>query len=687
MATDIQLYRSASLVTAPQERERMAMRRAAVQRISDAPRGTTVDVMRAEAEALGIGYQTMRTIYYAWCKRGDDALADGRKQGRVGGAKLWSEIFKRYEEVDKNTSANAWRVMMRDFRMGTVDGSVERYADVFRAIGGWREVWASEHPHQALPLEYPASWVPQGASYQSLRHVSRTDPDRLFQLAASRRGRKAAHKYLLDVLKSRVGVPVGAIRQWDDVWHNFDVRLPGMTQVVQPLEFAGYDVASSYKCDSILKPRFTRLDGKRDNLKEQTFRFAFGAAMCCTGFHRDGITNIVEHGTAAIRDVVRRQIALIPHYGQLIKFEQSGILSEQVHAGLFMGSGAGNFRMKPLIESTHGKLADRTAHLLGNRGRDAEHMHESRNALVKYEEGLMRAVSKLSPDVSAMIEYGLMSFDEYSAAYRIIEREFMRDPQHRLEGWDANNIQEYSTADVPGDNDWHNARELLDMDETHAKAIAAFLAAHPDHVRNRWMSRYEVWMAGQVNLIRVPLMEMPAFLDERDMLELTVRDNGTVDFANGYFYGRDKMIYRVDAIKSPSGFVRRIAPREKVLAKYNPFTPDQIWIIDRESGATIGMAALHNRAPMMDRVEIERSLGTQSADLARKIMPVRGRHQAEAVDRAGRMARNQAALLGLGDALPFDNSTVSAAQDDDGADDDVPDAMDVAAQQFNNDEE
>jgi hypothetical protein len=350
-----------------------------------------------------------------------------------------------------------------------------------------------------------------------------------------------------------------------------------------------------------------------------------GFAHCVTGFHKAGTTNIVELGTAAIRDNVRQQISLIPHYGNLIKIENSGILSEQVHAGLFIGGGAGNFRMKPLVECSHNLLHNATAHLPGNRGRDAEHMHESRGALVRYEESLIKAAQKLTPETTAMIEYGLLTFDEYTAAFRIVERGFMLGCDHRLEGWDDNVIKEYSTAREPTDYDWHNASELLTMPEAEARTIAAFLATHRNNVRTRFMSRYEVWMAGQADLIRVPLMEMPAFLDDRDMIELTVRDNGTIDFSNGYFYGRDKMIYRVDTLQTPGGWAaRHIAPRQKVLVKYNPFTPDQVWIIDRDNGATIGMAAIHSRAPMMDQVEIERSLGVQSHDLARKIMPVRG---------------------------------------------------------------
>lgn len=664
MGTELQLYESIGHITDPGERERVARLAEACRRISEAGRGATVAAIEREARALGIGAGTMKRLYYDLIERGVEALADGRKRQRACGANRWSQVYLRYCENDKNTAKNAWAVMMRDFRSGTVDGSAGTYAEVFSGVGTWREVWARENPFDTVPANYPSGWVPNGATYQNLQKATNKNPDKLFAIAASRQGRKAAHRFLVEVLKTRLGVPVGAIRQWDDVWHNFDVRLPGSTEVAQPLEFAGYDVASAYKCDSVMKPRFTRADGKRDNLKEQTFRFAFGAAHCITGFYKEGITNIVEHGTAAIRENVRRQIRLIPQYGSLIGFAQSGILSEQVHAGLFVGGGAGNFRMKPLVECSHNLLHNRTAHMLGNRGRDAEHMHESRGALVRYEERLMEAAKKLPPDVAAMIEYGLASFEEYTAAFRLIERELMTDPVHRLEGWDKHQVQEYSVADNPSENDWHPARELLDKSPEDARAIAAFLQAHPENVRQRYKSRYEVWMDGKADLIRVPLIEMPAFLDERDMIKLTVRDNGTIDFANGYFYGRDKMIYRVDAIRTPAGYSTRLAPRQEVFVKYNPFAPEQVWIINRENGSTVGMAPLQERAPMMDKAAIEAAMGLQAHDLARKVMPVRGRHQEAAVKRAGRLANNQAALLGLAERLPLDNQTVSAPSTD-----------------------
>ena len=656
MSADLSVYASAGRVSNPVDRERVARIGAALARAEGAAAGCGITAaLKAEAEAVGVGYGTLRRHYDLWRKAGRDAeaVADGRRRRRGGGRNRWLQVYLRYCERDKNTDSNAWRAMMRDWRSGScADGAP--YSEVFSGVGTWREAWAREREFEPVPETYPAGWTPEGASLSTLRRAAARDPDRLFQIAASRQGRMAAHKFLLDVIKTRRGLPVGAIRQWDDVWHNTDVRLPATADVAQPLEFAGYDVASAYKCDSVIKPRFTRADGKRDNLKEQSFRFLFGYSHCVTGFAPGGIVNIVEHGTTAIREPVERAIKLIPKFGGLIRFERSGILGEQVHAGLFAGIGGGNFRMKPLVEASHRVVQNRAAGMLGDRGRDAEHMHESRGALVRYEQRLMEAAAKLPADQDAKIEYGLLTFDEYVTAFRAIEREMMADPEHTLEGWDDRQRTEYALSCPPPDDPaaWTDARELMDMGPEQARAIAAFLQAHPECLRVRYLSRREVWEAGRAGLVRVPLMEMPAFLDDRDMLELTVRDNGTIEFSNYYFYGRDRMIYRADDVRTPDGYARRLAPREKVMVKYNPLVPDHVWIISRESGETIGMAGVHSRVPMEDRAEILSAMGAQSHDLARKIMPVRGRHQPEARDRAGRVARNQASLLGLAAALP-----------------------------------
>jgi len=377
-------------------------------------------------------------------------------------------------------------------------------------------------------------------------------------------------------------------------------------------------------------------------LTEQQFRFLLGYDCCVEGFHPSGFTAVLEHGTTAIREPVERQIKAIPGFGKLITLACSGILSEAVHAGLFAGCGGGNFRMKALCESMHNVLHNRTAHLLGNRGRDAERMHESRGALVRYEERLMVAAEKLDARTRDAIRFELATWSEYVAAFRVIEHELMDDWQHTLEGWDGREVTEFRFSETS--NDWQPVEALL-ADGERVEAVSAWLKSRPECVRVRPLSRREMWTAGKKDLIQVQLMEMPAFLADSDAIELKVRDNGTIGFSNQLYYGRDEVIYRLDKLRTPAGFSARVAPRQNVWVKFNPLVPNWVYLLDKDSGATLGMAPILNRAPTYDKHAVEVAMGEQAADLARKLFPVRGRHQIEAEERVARVAHNQRVLV------------------------------------------
>lgn len=632
------LYASLARASAPAQREKAADWIALFQMVDARACVGVVGAIASVAAERGVAFGTLRRRYYAWRKGDAEAAALDRRAARppeTPRRAAFLSAYLAYTEDDRNTSVNGWRRMMADFQAGKE----------LPGVGSWREVWRSEHPFEAVPERCPADWIPAGASYPNLQKAAARDPDRLFQLLAARQGRRAAHRALLPVLTTRRGTPVGAVYQFDDVWHNIDVMVPG-GKTAQPLEFAGYDLASAFKMASVMKPRLTSADGTRNNLTEQQFRFLLGHVCCRVGFHRDGVRLVLEHGTTAIRSEVARQIATIPHYGALITHAESGVLSEQLHAGLFPGCGGGNFRFKALVESSHNVLHNREASLKGNRGRDAERMHESRDALVRYEEGVYRAVAALDPCAVARIESGLLSWAEYGEAFRRIEDALMDDPDHRLEGWDERTVAEFRLGpDAP----WRPADELLDMGEAQRAAVAAYVSAHPDCRRLRYMTRREAWRAGQADLVRVPLFEMPAFLSEKDAVELTVSPDGLVSIRNALYFGRDEMNYRAEA-RDPDGRVRRFAPGTRLWAKWNPLCPEQIWILDRESGATLGTAPLHERAPVCDRAAILRAMGEQARDLARKVNPARGRHQRAAEERAARMASNAQLLQELAGA-------------------------------------
>ena len=607
--------------------------------IDAAPKNRRVAMMHQLAAQGVASFGTIRRRYYDYRRNGAVALIDRRCVKTLTAQNPWLECYMSYIENDKNTSIGGYRVMMADFRAGK---------PMVGLVGTWREMWQREHPGVPVPDECPLDWTPRGATYANLQAVAKSNPNYYFNIFATRRGRKAAGRFILPVLTTRVGLPVLGKVEYDDVWHDIDIMMGA--KVVQPLEFAGYDVASGYKCSSIMKPRFARADGVRDNLKEQQFRFLFAYDHIVRGFHRGGVEDIVEHGTTAIRGNVEKQIRAIPGVGELITIRRSGILSEQVHAGLFIGNGGGNFKMKALCEGAHNILHNRTAHLLGNRGRDAEHMHESQAALVKYEERLMAAAAKLPPAFALKLQAGLMTFEEYCEAFRTIEAAFMNDPEHKLEGWDSNQVAEWRLSATS--NEWHDWSELEQMDETERTAIAAVVGRDTRLRRIRPMSRFEAYRAGLKSgeIIRVDDWYLPHFMDiEKDAIEVAVRKNGLIGFKNELLYGRDEMLYRA-CVKNRAGWEQMMSPDQKVLALFNPMMPEKIWLIDRGDGHTLGTCALYNRAPAYDRHAIEIKMGEQAADLAAKVLPVRGRHQAEAEERAARMANNLRVMKAAADA-------------------------------------
>lgn len=586
-----------------------------------------------DMELRGVApYGTIRNKFYEYRRSGDVALVDRRRCRQLTRRNPWMDAFRAYAEDDRNTSKGGYRRMMDDFRRGVAMPG---------GVGTWRDVWGRERPFAPVPAECPLDWTPRGATYANLMAAAKESPDFLFAVAASRRGRKAAHRYLVPVLTTRVGLPVLAKVEYDDVWHNIDIMFGA--RVCQPLEFAGYDVASGFKCSSLMKPRFERGDGVRDNLKERQFRFLFAHDHIVRGFHRDGIEDVVEHGTTAIRQDVERQIKAIPGMGPLIAIRRSGILSEQVHAGLFIGNGGGNFRMKALCEGAHNILHNRSASLEGNRGRDAERMHESRSALVRYEERLMAAAARLPEEFALRLESGLMTFDEYAAAFKRIEDSLMDDPEHSLEGWDGRTVREWRLS--PDSNDWRPDSELLEMaksDPGGARAVAAVVGRDARLRRVRAMSRREAYVAGlrSGEIVRVDEWYLPHFMDiGKDAVEVTVRDNGLIGIRDRMLYGRDELLFRA-SVRNRAGWEQTLPPGRKALALHNPMIPGKLWLVDSADGHTLGICPQYARVAAYDRHAIEVAMGEQAKDLAAKVLPVRGRHQAQAEARAHRMAAN-----------------------------------------------
>lgn len=651
--TTLQQYNGYAAISDYSDRARVASLEARFVEIRGATAKTAM--MRTVSEQEGVPFKTLERKYYRWLKGGAAAIADRRKMVRAVDENIFYPDFKTYAERDVNTSKGGYDAMLRDIRAG----------QTFR-FGTWRDLWMRDYPGEAVPPFCPANWIPRGFTYANMMLLQGRDPARAMALAWARQGQFAALKHTLPVVRSRVGLPVGAVYQADDVWHNIDVFQPGVKGVFNPLEFAIYDVSSAYKAVSVMKPRILTVDPKtgketRDNLKEVQFRFAMAYLVTEVGFHKDGVTFVLERGTTAIRENVQRRVAGIPGYGKLFTFQVSGVKNTPAHKGMFLGNAGGNPRMKSLCECAHNILHNATASLPGSHGRDAAHLHESNAALVKYSADIIAQAEKLDAALVPMLQLPILDYRHYQQYFYTIEADVMDRHDHSLEGWGEREEMCYRMDESAP---WRPASELADMPPEKAAAIAAYLSANKSLMCMRKMSRRDAWQAGQRDLAKLPLIEMPAFLDPRDMREGRVRDDGTIVFEDAVYYPGERKIYNA-VLTDRAGLPRRLAPGEKVKFYWNPLgaLAKYIWIAD-EGGNVLGMCPALKTASWNDRRSIEAAMGQQQAQIAELMGDTRARAAADVASAAFRREYNKA-LVGNASAgaLPAPDGDAATADE------------------------
>ena len=597
------------------------------------------------------GLRGLKQRYYKWAKHGKMGLADGRKMKRPRETNPFYRDFKTYCDNNKNVCTDAHRAMMRDFRAG------KQFS-----FGTWRDVWRLQRPDVPVPPWCPSEFTPHGMGYAQLDTLYRSDPERKLALLWNRQGMFAASKHLPPVLRSRVGLPVGAVYMSDDVWHNIDVYAQGIKGIFQPLEFATLDVASAFKVGSLMKPRQLVTDPKtgrevRDNLKQQQFRFEVANIMCCTGFHKDGVTWIGEHNTTRLGDRVLARIASVPGWGHLFRWSMSGIMNMPAHKGLPMGDGGGNPRMKALVECYHNIMHNATAGLPGNRGRDAAHMHESQSAVVRYSKHMIAQAERLDPALVPLRQLPILEWKTYLQYFRMIEDEIMDRTDHNLEGWGDRETIDYR---LDANSNWLPASMLLDVPPEKVAAIQAVISTDPANLmRKRKLSRREVWAKGRKDLVKWPLFDAPAFLDpgdrksgaKGDFKTATVGQDGTISFTDAMYYPGERKVYLAQ-YRDRGGLPHRLCPGDKVNFYWIPLgeLANQIWITDEDGCSTLGMAPALKTAAWADPESIKVAMGQREHQIAELMADTRARHAESAVARLAAEGVNRALLAAAKEA-------------------------------------
>ena len=577
----------------------------------------------------GLDQASLVRKYYKWLHAGRNmnALVNRSRLPKRFEKNPAGNIYKKYAENNQRGSREAWRQMIRDLCAGRD----------LPGIGTWLQVWERERPGQRIPDQCPYSLSnpPEGMTYSNLQRYAKLSA---FEKTASRIGLGAARQYILPVLTTRVGLQPGQYYQFDDMWHDMDVNFYGQPKGLRPQEFACYDVFSASKIAYGIRPQLINAEtGKRETLKEKEMRFMAVHILCDIGFHKDGCTFILEHGTAAIRAEMQARIER--HAGrETIKFQRSGILGEQVHEGMFPGAGGGNFRVKALIESLHSLSHTIAAALPGQVGKDRNHYPERHAGASSYNESLIKAAMKMPYERARMLVSPLLHFDVYvSLVAELYARMDDRD-WHALEGWEKAGLMISEFCLAPGEN-WIPMDNLLAMNPDQRAAVTAFIQTRPELQRVRRLSPREVWTRGKPNLTRLSKFLVPELLNREDGRLMKVQPNGTIVFEDRYL-GPGKHIYYA-TVETPDKYMQALCREQEYLVHVTPYHPESAYISNAASGALIGIAPRYDLAQRFDQHALETLMGAQAHDMKLLSDPIRDRHQDEAAAREAMIRWNE----------------------------------------------
>ncbi len=541
--------------------------------------------------------------------------------------------YKHYCENNQRGSRAAWRAMVEDLMLGK---------SMPHGVGDWRDVYRLENGNDAaLPFRCPYSLEepPKGWTYARLQEAAGLSQ---FEKTATRTGMNAAREFVLPVLTTRVGLHLGQYLQFDDKWHDAEVNFPGQKTSVRPLEFVCRDVLSAATWARGIRPRIFNEDtGRRENLKEREMRFMAAYILTEVGVYKGGSTWIVEHGTAAFSDTDFERINRI-HPG-LIRPERSGILAEQVHAGMWAGKEGGNFRLKGLLEGLHSLDHNALAAVAGQVGKGRDNCPEQFKHLSAYNIEVIKAAAQLDPERRAMLQWPLLPVARYvSIAMELYDR--LEDRKwHEMQGWSecGFEVAEYRLGE--GSN-WFPMASLDAMEPAQRAAIAAFIQASPDCRRVRNLSPREVKAKLRDELTVLPLHVIPDILRHDDGFETRVEHDGTIQFQQKYL-GPGVHVFHATAI-TPVGFHQALTPGRKYWVHVTPYQPDRLFISEKDSGVIIGIAPRYDRAPRYDIDAIHSLQGAQAHHRAQLAAPVKARHQDEAEARLALVAHNDAVISG-----------------------------------------
>jgi len=603
-----------------------AVHRTEVVRVMDAVRDAARECTTVTAAVnrfgamLGLPAGTARRRWDAVRKHGWQGALDGRRkrQSRADVSRrpqflaYWQNLCEKHQR----SCRSAWHDLITLWKSGT-------------SVPGYEE-------HYGRPPVNRATGLPFGWHYGNLVRYAPDEKERLL----ARIGPKAYTGKTTSLWTTRVGLHVGEVYQFDDVWHDHQVFFG--RQLVRPLELGCVDVFSTRRCMYGLCPRVREGDAHR-GLREDYMLWLTVGLLTSVGYHQDGCTLIVEHGTAALSEDMERR--LFDASAGKIRVDRSGIADKPAVLGWWAGEGGGNPRMKACLESLHNYYHNRLGLIPAQTGGNARvDKPEQLAAVEKYSTQLARELGHFGADqVDALM--GLLRLPALTLAqfhglldqfYTVIDSRIL----HALEGWDRAGLIRAQWRLSENSADWHDAGELATMGEQEYAVVKQLTDGNPTLVRQQRLSPLQVWEQGRARLRRLAPWCVHQVLPETLAREVIVRDH-RIEFADREI---DPDSLRYETVVTDVQGRRVILPeREKFAAYINPLSPGLAHLVD-SSGRYVGTSLRVSRAPRADREAIFRAIGAEAHRQNERMREYRERNAGEADDHQAMLDHNKQVL-------------------------------------------
>jgi len=608
------------------------------------PRAFLAEVAARKGHRRGWSFKSLERKFYRLLDTRDwSAMIDGARMPGNGKSE-WitpavADAWKGYCDRHPRSYKSAWVEMAADYRAGAMIGDVD-----------WRRFWASDArlKDQPMPTRCPPGMpLPDGWSYHNLM---RHQPKQIEQVAAQI-GRHAARKLAPRVLTTRSSLPVGAQYEFDDMWHNCVVVYPGQTKAVRPLELACLDISSGHKVAFGLKPRTEDADGKRRNLNESDMRFFLAHVLINIGFHRDGCTLLVEGGTAAIKERLKK--ALHEVSGGLIQVSTSGV-DRVVPLGKWGYDARGNPDHKAHLESHHNLAQNRLDHLPGYLGSNSRvDKPEDSDALVKVVDKMLAAQVALPPELARKLVFPVLDWQTFSAVVHEVYAQISASNDHRLEGWQGRTERQWKAH--PADL-WHSESEFAALPQEARNALAPILQ-QPGMTRIAPLSRRQVWESGQADLVRLPDWTVTLICGQDLAKPRPCPTASEIVFEDAESGG--ELVYQLDRCVSAEGAPVALKEGETYLWLVNPFDSRAVFVTDTW-GCYVGRCPKYDRIDRADLAAIGQQVGHARKALDAALAPLARRGRTEARNQIAAM-RHNAELLGAGRAALDDRDAQDKA--------------------------